>query len=32
LVALDTFKLPPEKNIAVVFGNEVTGVLQKKRK
>jgi tRNA G18 (ribose-2'-O)-methylase SpoU len=25
-IALDTFKLSPEKNIAVVFGNEVTGV------
>jgi len=24
--ALDTFKLPSEKNMAVVFGNEVTGV------
>ncbi|HEY1870357.1 MAG TPA: RNA methyltransferase [Chitinophagaceae bacterium] len=25
-IALDTFKPPSEKNIAVVFGNEVTGV------
>jgi tRNA G18 (ribose-2'-O)-methylase SpoU len=25
-IALDTFKLQSEKNIAVVFGNEVTGV------